>query len=32
VDTILSGGDFVLIGLITFITAMLAVVIGRRIP
>lgn len=31
-DTILSGGDFVLIALITFVTCLLAVVIGRRIP
>lgn len=31
-DTLLSGGDFILLALITFVTALLAVVIGRRIP
>ena len=31
-DTVLSGGDFVLLALITFVTALLAVFLGRRIP
>jgi hypothetical protein len=31
-DTVLSGGDFVLIGLITFVTSLMAVFLGRRFP
>jgi hypothetical protein len=31
-DTVLSGGDFVLIAGIGFITSLLAVFIGHRLP